>query len=230
MQKQIAEIIADLEEHDGTSTPGDALINRGVVNALKSLDRNYISSVDACLELAQEYLPGWYIDHAGDNALGKIGELRVIGHTVEYANGRHRVQGDAPTKPVAYLLAILKAILIARQDYVSEIAGEFRADARVPDTTVDQVSSVLSVITAAAATPEMDIDEDDLGIVLRWLHGDGSFSLTFFGKGEVIGHLIHPGVNTGAWRYPVDDAHGLDRILNSEVVRDVICGRLGRAA
>lgn len=72
----------------------------------------YTGSIDAALTLQEILSNGWILDHAGDDAIGELGDMKIIGHTVEFTDGITKVQGGAPTKPIAYCLAIFKACQI----------------------------------------------------------------------------------------------------------------------
>nr|WP_250808177.1 hypothetical protein [Neorhizobium tomejilense] len=224
MTKEIADLIATLEEANGP----DAAADQSIIKALGSLVLKYTSSVDACLYLAEDQLPGWYIDHAGDNAIGSAGSLRAFGHTVEYANEIDRVQGDAPTKPLAYVLAVLKGIQSDRKQRRSAVISALEEDKRVSRAIIEQVTAVIELIGGPFEAPEIEIDEDDHSIVLRWLSGgNSSFSLTFLGEGHVGGYLIHPERAAPAWRVSCVDTAFLQGQLNSGFVQDVLRKRIG---
>ena len=70
----------------------------------------YSSSVDACLALVGEILPGWHwhIGHGPDGVLPYAALRKDIGTTDDELN----VEAIAPTVPLALLHAIVKALLV----------------------------------------------------------------------------------------------------------------------
>ncbi|NKX16248.1 hypothetical protein [Brucella pseudogrignonensis] len=68
----------------------------------------YTASVDAAIALAERVLPGWVFDNVGQDYEGFPGGYKSFGWTVEMVNGK-RVQGQAPTLPMAICIAILRA-------------------------------------------------------------------------------------------------------------------------
>jgi hypothetical protein len=223
MKQVIKDVIAELEEAEESS---DAL-DMAIVAMTMYPYRGYTGSLDAAFSLAQ-LVPGWYIEHAGDNAVGKAGNFTVVGHTVEYSNGVETVQGDAPTKPLAYCLAIMKAYLaewVAAEKRVMEMLAK---DNRVTASVKADVAAVISNIVTPFELPEAEIDEDDNSIILRWTRNDRSFSLTFLGQGFVGGCLIHPTQKKPAFRHEASDSEWLRARLSGEVVTDLMRRRTAR--
>lgn len=213
MKQLIKDLIASLEDVEGPSPE----IDMEIVQVTRLVFRAYTASLDASLELTA-LAPGWYIEHAGDNAMGEAGNLRVFGHTVELSNEIEKVQGDAPTRPLAYCLALMKAYLAEWEAAERRIIDMLSADDRVSPEIIADVTAVISNIVAPLSLPEAEIDEDDHSIVLRWLRDGNSFSLTFFGKGFVSGYLIHPTDGGPAFRHEVGDSTWLKAVLNREAV------------
>ncbi len=213
MKQLIKDLIASLEEAEGPSQA----IDQEIVQLTRLSFRAYSGSLDSALEL-MTLAPGWYIEHAGDNAMGEAGNLRVFGHTVELSNEIEKVQGDAPTRALACCLAIMKAYLAEWEAAERRIIDMLSADDRVSPGIIADVTSVISNIVSPLSVPEAEIDEDDHSIVLRWLRDGNSFSLTFFGKGFVAGYLIHPTDGSPAFRHEVGDSTWLKAVLNREAV------------
>ncbi|MBY3150816.1 hypothetical protein HFO56_00035 [Rhizobium laguerreae] len=216
MKTLIEDIIEQLEELEGPSKA----VEMEIMAATMSAFRHCTSSVDGALDLAV-LAPGWYISRAGDNARGEPGNMRVFGHTAEYTNEVERVQGDAPTKPLAYCLAILKAYLSSWEESEKALLALLDGDTRVSTEIKADVRAVISNIVTPFRLPDAEIDEDDQSIVLRWT-GDGNetFSLTFLGKGFVAGCLSKENPSSPAWRRAVDEAGPLQKSFrNSEVTK-----------
>ncbi|MDW9478617.1 hypothetical protein GOB57_07860 [Sinorhizobium meliloti] len=211
MKQLIKDLIASLEEAEGPS----AAIDMEIAQLTRLSYRAYSGSVDAALELTT-LAPGWYIEHTGDNAMGEAGNLRVFGHAVELSNEIETVQGDAPTRPLAYCLAIMKAYLAEWEAAERRIIDMLSADDRVSPAIIADVTAVISNFVAPFSVPEAEIDEDDHSIVLRWVQDGNSFSLSFFGKGFVCGYLIHPTAGGPAFRHEVGDSTWLTAVLNRE--------------
>ncbi|MCS4090047.1 hypothetical protein [Rhizobium sp. BK176] len=215
MKAIIKDIIDRIEELEGPSVA----VEMEIMAAKKRTFRDSTSSLDGALALAV-LAPGWYIEHAGDNARGHPGNMKVFGHTVEYSNGVETVQGDAPTKPLAYCLAILKAHLHSWEASEKAILDVLDGDDRVTDAIKDDVRAAISNIVMPFGLPEAEIDEDDHSIVLRWIGNNETFSLTFLGKGFVAGCLSMENAVTPAWRYAVTEGQLLkDRFGVSDVSR-----------
>jgi len=66
------------------------------------------ASVDAAIALAARVLPGWVFDNVGQDFHSVPGGYKAFGWTVELINGT-RVQGQAPTFPLAICIALLRA-------------------------------------------------------------------------------------------------------------------------
>jgi hypothetical protein len=217
MKKLIKDIIEQLEELESPSVA----VEMEIMAATMSTFHDTTSSVDGALALAV-LAPGWFIEHAGDNARGEPGNMRVFGHTVEYSNEVERVQGDAPTKPLAYCLAILKSYLSSWSASEKALLDLLDGDDRVSDAIKADVRTAISNIVTPFRLPEAEIDEDDHSIVLRWLGADETFSLTFLGKGYVAGCLSKATATVPAWRYEVGEGGLLkDRLTNPDVKRIV---------
>ncbi|MCV9963966.1 hypothetical protein OIU34_18980 [Pararhizobium sp. BT-229] len=223
MKQVIKDVIAQLEEAEGPSEAIDMAIVEMTMFPYQGCTR----SIDAALDLAL-LAPGWYIEHAGDNAGGEVGNLRVFGHTVEYSNGVETVQGDAPTKPLAYCLAIMKAYLAEWEAAEKRVVDMLAADDRVSASVRADVVAVISNIVAPFELPEAEIDEDDHSIILRWTRDERSLSLTFLGQGFVGGYLIHPTDKKPAFRHEVSDSAWLRARLSRELVSNLIRRRTTR--
>lgn len=217
MKQLIKDLIARIEDAEEPSQT----IDMEIAQLTRVSDRAYSGSLDAALELTI-LAPGWYIEHAGDNAMGEAGNLRVFGHTVELSNEIEAVQGDAPTRPLAYCLAIMKAYLAEWEAAERRIIDMLAADDRVSPAIIADVTTVISNIVAPFSVPEAEIDEDDHSIVLRWAQDGCSFSLSFFGQGFVCGYLIHPNAGGPAFRHDAGDSPWLKEVLNREAVSGLI--------
>nr|WP_313010800.1 hypothetical protein [Brucella intermedia] len=68
----------------------------------------YTASVDAAIALAERVLPGWVFDNVGQDFHSVPGGYEAFGWNVELINGT-RVQGQAPTLPLAICIALLRA-------------------------------------------------------------------------------------------------------------------------
>ncbi|MDH7787707.1 hypothetical protein QBD01_003734 [Ochrobactrum sp. 19YEA23] len=68
----------------------------------------YTRSVDAAIALAERVLPGWVFDNVGQDYEDSPSGYKSFGWTVEMVNGK-RVQGQAPTFPLAICIALLRA-------------------------------------------------------------------------------------------------------------------------
>ncbi|MBC8718774.1 hypothetical protein [Ochrobactrum sp. Marseille-Q0166] len=66
------------------------------------------ASVDAAIALAERVLPGWVFDNVGQDFHSLPSGYEAFGWNVELINGT-RVQGQAPTFPLAICIAILRA-------------------------------------------------------------------------------------------------------------------------
>ena len=200
--RDIAGIIARLEEAE---IP-DTAMNSDIVHVTNGPVRPYAFSVDACLELFDTLLDGWYVAHAGDDASGLAGNMETFGHTVELSNETLTVQGCAPTRPLAWCLAVLKGYAADRAGRRSSVVERLRSESGVSEVIAEQVSAVLENVRSPFSPPDIELDDDDGSVVLRWLKGaDCSFSLTFLGNGYVGGYLIHPKSKAGAWRCETSD-------------------------
>jgi hypothetical protein len=223
MKKLIKDIIDQLEELEEPSVAVEMEIMAATMRSFN----DSTSSLDGALVLAT-LAPGWFIEHAGDNARGEPGNMKVFGHTVEYSNGIETVQGDAPTKPLAYCLAILKAHLHSWEASEKAVLGLLDGDDRVSDAIKDDVQAAITNIVMPFRMPEVEIDEDDLSIILRWIGDNETFSLTFLGKGFVAGCLSKDSGVTPAWRYALTEGQLLkDRFGNSDVSRIMSTQALG---
>ena len=175
----------------------------------------FTDSVDAALALAVHCLPGWYIEHAGDNADGEPGSMKVFGHTVEYSDGFHTIQGDAPTKPLAHCIAVMKAVRDTRSEIAERLVervAEFEPD--VSDRVYADLRAVAANFIGHVSPPDVEADEGTL--VLRWSPDpDRSFTLTFMGKGNVTGYLSAGVSKLPAWKRPVSDQCFLIDRLNT---------------
>lgn len=107
------------------ATGPDSALDRDII---KAFDTSWIcdfvswpsrmtSSVDGAIWLVDRQLKGWVCENIGQDAEGRLGEMRGIGWTAEFSNGLDMHQGQAPTLPLAILAALLKA-LIAQADEV----------------------------------------------------------------------------------------------------------------
>lgn len=220
MPRELEALIAELEEAEMPDTS----FNASIVRITQTPVRDYAFSVDACLELFDTILPGWFVDHAGDDATGTAGKsMKVTGHTVELSNGVERVQGSSPTRSLAWCLAVMKAFAADRNQRRSAVHDILRADGRIDEALIGQVMSVLGWITAPFSPPEIERDEDDGSLVLRWTRdSDISFSLTFVGKGSVGGYLIHPKSRVGAWRSVIEDDRHLRSVFDGTLVKEAL--------
>jgi hypothetical protein len=213
MKTLIEDIIVQLEKLEGPSVA----VEYEIAAATMSTFNDVTSSVDGALELAV-LAPGWFIEHAGDNARGVSGDMKVFGHTVEYSNGVETVQGDAPTKPLAYCLAIMKAYLSSWEASEKAVLDLLDGDDRVSVAIKDDVRTAISNMTTPFRMPDAEIDEDDHSIVLRWMGDNETFSLTFLGKGNVAGNLSKEGSTEPAWRYAVTEGNLLkNRFIHRDV-------------
>ena len=70
--------------------------------------RHYTASIDAVIALAERVLPGWVFDNVGQDFHSVPGGYEAFGWNVELINGT-RVQGQAPTFPLAICIALLRA-------------------------------------------------------------------------------------------------------------------------
>jgi hypothetical protein len=191
----------------------------------------YTASVDAALSILDRVLPGWMIEHAGDNAVGAPGRLKVFGHTVDLTDERSAVQGDSPVRAVAYCLAFLNAIKRNRERFEAELWKEIgpafqEVDAAAAEAIRKDVSAVLACLLFTPKMPEIEYDDDSPCLVLRWMPDDASasFSLTFVGKGQVGGYLSAPrGAGLPAWRLPTRQRHDLLSRLNDRRVQALTC-------
>ncbi len=217
MESEIAKLIERLERAEAP----DENLDMDIARAMHVEFRNFTCSVDAVLAFADENLPGWYIDHAGDNAIGKAGSMTVTGHTVELGNEIGRVQGDAPIRAVAYCIAALKAVLMDRAERKKTLIDALLAG-RVQEKVRTDIETVIGYTMSPFAIPE--IEEDDGAIVLRWTsrYTTDTFSLTFLGEGNVSGYLSIEGCPFPAWKHPVTEAVKLTQLLNDELVHDVV--------
>lgn len=93
------------------------------------------------------------------------------------------------------------------------------------DEVIRDLLSVLTLLPPEVVEPDTEVDPDDGSVVLRWLNADAtaSFSLTFFGKGEVSGYLSSAS-RMPAWKYRVSDTPQLTGKLTSEEVFDLVTG------
>ncbi|WP_421591151.1 hypothetical protein [Shinella sp. M27] len=71
---------------------------------------SYTSSIDAAVSLAERVLPGWVVDHIGQDYAGDIPVLRGLGWCVELMNGEHHVVGQSKSLAIALVLATLRAL------------------------------------------------------------------------------------------------------------------------
>lgn len=68
------------------------------------------ASIDSALALLERVRPGWVCDTLGQDATGTLGDMRGIGWTAEFSNGLQSCQGQAPTLPLAIILALLLSL------------------------------------------------------------------------------------------------------------------------
>lgn len=106
----------DARMHVCDSSTQDFIWERGIdgfwvrdVVKFRAVPR-YTASVDAALALVERKLPGWVCETLGQDATGRLGEMKGIGWTAEFSNGLSTHQGQAPTLPLAIILALLSAL------------------------------------------------------------------------------------------------------------------------
>ena len=198
----------DPEEYPFMEAPAGQLPDPG--NAC----RRYTGSWAVAMLLANQATSGWYLEHAGDNAVGDPGLMRVTGHCVEYSDGADKVGGDAPTKALAYCLAALKVMRHKGRAFTDTVLGRL-VEAEIRDAVRKDVETVLGHFNYGPVPPEIEVDEDDGSVVLRWERGrDTSFSMTFLGEGNVGGVLLQPGYPGRGWKHGVGDTDFLTATLN----------------
>jgi hypothetical protein len=87
------------------ATGSDRALDSSIADAFERPERDYTASVDRCIDLLHEVLPGWSW-HVGWNATGVL----------PYASLHHdheRIETAAPTVPLALLKGIVRAKLAA---------------------------------------------------------------------------------------------------------------------
>jgi hypothetical protein len=72
----------------------------------------YTTSIDAALALVERMLPGYFLEHLGDNptAHPKRAPVPMNEVAAELSNGMSFNEGRAPTRPLAILLALVAAL------------------------------------------------------------------------------------------------------------------------
>ncbi|MGI9483221.1 MAG: hypothetical protein ACR2OR_12795 [Hyphomicrobiales bacterium] len=105
-----------LEEKITRATGSDAHLDRAIYGTfgqakdVKPPPQNYTSSVDACIELIGEALPGWHW-HVGYGVRGIMPYASLNQPTSSNGTDGARVEASAPTVPLALLHATIKALL-----------------------------------------------------------------------------------------------------------------------
>lgn len=89
--------------------------------------------------------------------------------------------------------------------------------------TIRDFFRVATLLPADTREPEAEVDPDDGSVTLRWLSEGAteSFSLTFFGRGEVIGFLSTSPAEP-AWKINVGEFALLSEKLGQEKIANVI--------
>lgn len=112
--------LADLKQRLERATGPDPAIDRAIADALAGRigddaganpGRRYTGSVDDCLALVAQALPGWHwhVGHGPDGVL----PYAALSRTPPGATGNAdetRVESSAPTVPLALLRAAMKAL------------------------------------------------------------------------------------------------------------------------
>lgn len=74
---------------------------------------DYAPALTTNLTEALRYIPkGWILEHLGDDAAGRLGEMELLQATAEISNGLGKVyQGQGSTRELAVLIACVRAII-----------------------------------------------------------------------------------------------------------------------
>jgi hypothetical protein len=115
-------LLSALEDSAGPSPDLDALIGGDGCRPTADLDDAFAT--------AFRLLPGWGLEHLGDNLAGTAGTLRYLGSSCTLTNGLSDVQGNAATRPLAVLAAATRALTRLRDGVPSR--PEAPAAAAVP--------------------------------------------------------------------------------------------------
>lgn len=118
----------------------------------------------------------------------------------------------------------------ARNDITESLKqiGLSAADAEafsIPDAVLRDLAAVVPLLPEGRVHPEIEVDEDDGSIVLRWFSQcmKHSLSLTFIGKGSVTGYISTSPLEA-AWKVPVGDADFLRLQLTRNIAVMTLCG------
>jgi hypothetical protein len=99
--------------------------------------------------------------------------------------------------------------MVKADDITSVLAemkdGWFGALSKAPLASVRQDIASALVGISFVFDPDIEVDPDDGSVILRWVNGSESFSLTFLGQGNVGGCYL-PSAHPAAWKVPVGDA------------------------
>ena len=93
---------ADLETALKATTGSDADLDKRIAATLKVKDRDFTSSVEACIDLVHEKLPHahWHVGRSADGA----------GLYALLEDGRHMYEAEAATVPLALLVVIVQGL------------------------------------------------------------------------------------------------------------------------
>lgn len=110
---------------------------------------------------------------------------------------------------------------------LSRLQNGWAGEGSVPPTpaAIRDLLSVVMLLPTVISEPETEVDPDDGSVVLRWANEESSetFSLTFFGKGEVAGYLSSS-AKMPAWKVRVTDGSQITSRLMSEDILDLVTG------
>lgn len=113
---------------------------------------------------------------------------------------------------------------VCREEILPHLAnvGITPADAEaygIPEAVLDDIACLVPLLPPGFSLPDVEVDEEDGMVILRWLSEDlrQSFSLLFPGLGSVTGYHSQSGGDP-AWKLPLDDRARVSAKLRDSAV------------
>lgn len=190
----------------------------------------YTASTDACHDLMEAVAPGWIVSHAGDNGGGVPGNIRYWGHTVELSDEIETVQGNAPTRALAFCLAVLKAAKSIREANAAAVVGAVASSGNTRAASErSDIRGLAECFAWPVKAPEVMDESGTFVAALRWRdEAGGELYVRFDDTGAALCELERDGVrlataasDVGRWFYfldalNTDDAYAVTRKYPAE--------------